>query len=101
MQLEPCVSSALLSVGTTVVVSKASCLLTSAILNPGSAACTLTIYDNGTAGSGTVICLLQGLANGASVVFQPPVGIHCSNGLTLVVAGTGSQGQAYYQRSEG
>lgn len=82
----------------TVSVVAAPALLTNIMLHPGSAAAVITVYDNATAGSGTVLAVLQGVANGASVVFPfdgaPPRG---NKGLTCVVSGTGVQAQIYYE----
>lgn len=94
---EPCTASVLMTVQT-VTVCTAPGLLTNIMLHPGSAASTLTVYDNASAGSGTVLALLQGVANGATVIFPFDTPVFCKNGITCVTAGTGAQSQAYFQR---
>ena len=97
MGIGPSSQSPIITVQTLVVYTKPA-LLTNIMLHPGSAAATLTIYDNASAGSGTVLALLQGVANGATVIFpfddSPPRG---NNGITAVVTGSGAQAQVYYQ----
>ncbi len=67
-------------------------------LYPGTAACTLTVYDNATAGSGTVLAYLNGVANGATVTFSftdaPP---RANNGITCALTGAASTAQIFYQ----
>lgn len=89
-------ASAVLTVQTATVYSHPA-LLSNIMLHPGSAAATLTVYDNATAGSGNVIAILQGVANGATVLFpfddSPP---RCNNGITATVTGAGAQAQIYF-----
>lgn len=89
MILEPCTSSGSLTVGTTTVTSTAS-LLCSVVLNPGTAASSLTIYDNASAGSGTVLYSCVAALSTNSVVCNLPRPINALNGITAVVAGTGA-----------
>lgn len=96
--LEPSTTSGLITVSTTVIISKPA-LLTSLILNPGSAASSVVCYDNATAGSGTVLAELEGVANGASITFTPISAIQASAGITIVVAGTSATATLAYQRS--
>jgi hypothetical protein len=95
--MNPSTPSAVLAAGTTTVIAK-PVLLCNIMLHPGSAASSVTIYDNASAGSGTVLAVLQGVASGATVIFpfddSPPM---AKNGITCVVAGTGAQAQVYYQ----
>lgn len=94
---EPCIPSVVMTVQT-VSVCTAPALLTNVMLHPGSAASTITVYDNASAGSGTVLALLQGVANGASILFPFDCPVFCAKGITCVVAGTGAQAQVYFQR---
>jgi hypothetical protein len=94
---EPCTPSVLMTVQT-VAVCAAPALLANVVLHPGSAASTLTVYDNASAGSGTVLAVLLGVANGASVSLPFDIPVYCAKGITCVTAGTGAQSQVYYQR---
>lgn len=96
---EPCTPSVLLTVQT-VVVCASEAMLCNLMLHPGSAASTLTVYDNATAASGTVLAVLQGVANGATVTFPfdgSPVA--CQKGITAIVTGSGAQAQVYFQKA--
>ena len=93
---EPCTAGALMTVQT-VTVCAAAGLLANVMLHPGTAASSVTIYDNATAGSGTILCTLLGTANGATVLFPFSPAVFFRNGLTCVVTGTGAQAQVYYQ----
>lgn len=97
MGIGPSTPSAVMTVQTLVVYAKPA-LLNNILLHPAAAAATVTVYDNATAGSGTVLCILQAVANGATVSFPfdgaPP---RANNGLTCVVSGTGAQAQVYFQ----
>jgi hypothetical protein len=97
MGIGPSSTSAVITVQTLTVYTKPA-LLTNIMLHPGSTSATLTVYDNPSAGSGTILALLQGVANGATVIFpfddSPP---RANQGLTVTVTGTGAQAQIYYQ----
>jgi hypothetical protein len=95
MVLEPSTSSGSLAVGTTAVYANPA-LLACVILNPGSAASTVTVYDNASAGSGTVLASLAGVANGASVALPLSIPIRAAKGITVVVAGTGATAVATF-----
>lgn len=62
--------------------------LAGALLTAGSAAATLTIYDN-TEGSGTILATLKAAAN-ASFAWTPPAGQVASTGLYGALSGTGA-----------
>lgn len=96
MGIGPCTPSAVLTVQTKIIYAKPA-LLCSVMLHPGSAASTLTVYDNATAGSGTILAILNGVANGASVIFPFDTPAQANNGLTCVVTGTAAQAQVYFQ----
>ncbi len=87
MSYEPCTSSGSLAVGTTAVSTKPG-LLCNIVLNPGSAASTVTIYDNPSAASGTILWSMVGVANGSSIPVEFSAPLVASLGLTVVVAGT-------------
>lgn len=90
--------SGVITTTTAFVVIATPALLTNIMLHPGSAACTLTVYDNATAGSGTILAILQGVANGATILFpfddSPP---RANKGITCALSGAASQAQIYYQ----
>ena len=67
----------------------------SAILNPGSAASTLIIYDN-TAASGTIIAKLVAAANGISAV-TPEVVISATIGIYASLSGASADFVIYYE----
>lgn len=94
---EPMMSSGQLTVATTVVIS-APALLGAVVLNPGSAASSITVYDNASAGSGTILASLLGVANGASITLPLDFPIYTTRGLTVVVAGTAATGYVCYSR---
>ena len=94
---EPSTSSGELAVGTNVVVAVPA-LLTALILSPAAAACSVKVYDNASAASGTVIAELLAVANGASVSLQFNSPVNAIRGLVAVVAGTGGIAQVMYQR---
>lgn len=99
-QPEPCTSSGSIAVGTTVVLAKPG-LLWAANLNPGSAACSVTIYDNASAASGNILAQILGVANGASNALPLLSPVFCKNGMTVVVAGTGALAEVYFTQSHG
>jgi hypothetical protein len=82
-------TSGLLAAGTTTVYSGKGTLNAITVISDGTNAVTLTVYDN-TAGSGTV--LAKALVSGAVGVYHMPFPTHvrCDNGITVVLAGTGS-----------
>lgn len=95
MAYEPATSSGSLAVGTNTVSTKPG-LLCNLVLNPGSAASSITVYDNATAASGTVLCSLLATANGQSVTASIAAPIVVNNGITVVVAGTAATATLSY-----
>ena|SRR5690348_9146168 len=72
--------------------------LVGAILNPGTAASTLTIKKNN---GGSNLAVLVGVANGSSVVWQPnwaPSYSGAAPALSYTLAGTGATGFLYYKK---
>ena len=69
------------------VVKASPGMLAGIVLAAGSDAATVIIYDNASAGSGTVLCKLSAVTNtSASVIFPAPV--VASKGLYAAVTGT-------------
>jgi hypothetical protein len=56
------------------------------------------VYDNASAGSGTVLAILSAPASAATAIIPFDSPIYAKAGLTATVAGTGAQGQLYFQR---
>lgn len=83
----PSTSSGSLAVGTTSI-STLPGLVCNVILNPGSAASTVTVYDNPSAASGTVLWSAVAAANTNSVSANLSSPIVANKGITVVVAGT-------------
>jgi hypothetical protein len=79
----------------TQVVTGAGRLFDGAILNPGSAAAVLTIYD-GTDNTGPVIAKLVAAANGVSAI-TPEVCIPVATGIYAEVSGTDANFVVYYE----
>lgn len=89
MLRNPATSSGQLAVGTTAVCA-APASLQSIILSPAAAASTVTVYDNASAASGTILAVLTCPASVASVICNFTVPVYCKLGITAVVAGTGA-----------
>ena len=70
-------------------------VLHTVVLVGGSANATLTIYDNATTASGTVVAQLAALANDSRSINLDRVAF--SNGLWGVLAGTGAAAIAYFE----
>jgi NAD(P)H-hydrate repair Nnr-like enzyme with NAD(P)H-hydrate dehydratase domain len=81
--------------GNAVIVTGNNRIFGAAILNPGSAAAVLTIYD-GVDNSGPVIARLVAAANGVSAV-TPDVMVPTATGIYAEVSGTGANYVVYYE----
>jgi len=68
-------------------VSAVPASLYAVVLTATSDTATATLYDNATAGTGTVICSLSA-ATLTSAVFQPGVRIPTANGIYVTLTGT-------------
>ena len=79
----------------TVIVSGSNRLFDAAILNPGSAAAVLTVYD-GVDNTGPVIAKLVAIANGYSVA-TPDVTVPTATGIYAEISGTGANFVVYYE----
>lgn len=89
-------SSGLLGAGTTVVVSRKSILSGLTVISDGTNTATVTVYDNASAASGTV--LAKALANTTlpTVHVDGTSRVRADNGITVVVSGTGAGAVLYY-----
>ena len=77
------------------VVKASPGMLGGVVLAAGSDTATVIIYDNASAGSGTVLCKLTAVTNeSACVVFPAPV--VASKGLYAAVTGTAMSVSVYY-----
>lgn len=95
---EPSNSSGDLAVGTTAVCGVPG-FVTSVTLSPAAADCSVLIYDNKSAASGTVVARLLLKANTGSQQLSYESPIVCNAGITAVVAGTGAVATITFQRS--
>lgn len=68
--------------------------------NDGTNACSVILYDNATAASGTVLAKMAFSASAVGVLTAPaciPVdGVVCQNGIYADVTGTGAAYEVYY-----
>lgn len=84
-------SSGLLSAGTTTVSNTANTLSGVIVLSDGAMDdATITVYDHASAASGTVLAKLVATAAIGSNSLALATPIRAENGLTVVVAGTGT-----------
>lgn len=88
MSYSPSTSSGSIGVTAGTAVATKAGLLCNVVLNPGSAASSITIYDNASAASGTVLLSLVAAASSSSVTANINYPIVACNGLFVVVAGT-------------
>lgn len=96
MSLETAKSSGDLAVGTTAVVARPA-ELTGILLTPAAADCSVVVYDNKSAASGTVIARVTALANTATASAFINIPVEALNGLTVVVAGAGATAIVHYK----
>ncbi len=64
----------------------------------GTNAATVTVYDNPSAASGTILAKIVVDATLTHESFLPPGGIVVNRGLFVVVAGTGSEAIIYFDK---
>ena len=83
-------SSGLLSAGTTTVSNTANTLSGVIVLSDTVNTATITVYDNASAASGTVLAKLTATVNTGANSLALVTPIRAENGLTVVVAGTGT-----------
>ena len=96
---EPSIGSGELSVGTTVVCSKA-CLVTGIVVSPAAAASSIKIYNHG-ASAQNIQATLVAAASTASTVVNLDSPLYLTAGCVAVVAGTGALATVLYQRMDG
>lgn len=82
----------------TTVVKAEPAMLYSVAWNLAAVASTITIYDNASAASGTILYsgAKTGIAGGEQVGWTPSVPIYAKNGITVVCAGAGSSAIVYF-----
>lgn len=103
-----------LTVSASAPISACNCVVTSVTINPGSAASSISLYDplpqikapGITAAAQTTVgatlrITLQGVANGASVVYTPTSAVEFNNGCIAVVAGTAATASVGYAQLGG
>ncbi len=71
------------------VIKAAAGQLVACVLTGGSAAATLTLYDNATIASGTVLAVIKAPVN-TSFAWAPPTSYVAANGIFADIAGTGA-----------
>lgn len=86
--METCQSSGLLSADA--VISNAPARIHGITLIQASAACSVVIYDNASAASGTVVAQVNNVVNATSVFFGFNTPVECLNGAYADVTGTGA-----------
>lgn len=91
-------ASGQLAAGTTAVKASKTRLCTVTVVGDGTNAATVTVYDNASAASGTILAQAVVAATTTNrtehlVFFNP---IQAFNGLTVVVSGTGALGYLTY-----
>lgn len=92
MILEPVNSSGVLTVTATSVVCSTNCLVTDVVLNPGSAASVVNVYDPAGQGvttttNATLVLKIVGAASGSSVVTNQARPLELKNGCLVEVTG--------------
>lgn len=96
MSKSSALSSGLLAAGTTTVVSRKSLLNGVVAISDGTNTATVTVYDNASTATGTV--LAKAVATSAAPTSSNFTTNHvrADNGITVVVAGTGSGAIIYF-----
>ena len=89
-------SSGAIPVTAATVVANRPSFICAVLLTPAAAASTVTLYDNASAASGTVLAVLTAPANSATVSLSVERTIECLNGITAVVTGTAAQAIVYF-----
>lgn len=91
-------SSGQLAAGTTTVQAY-PCVLSCLSISPAAAGSTITVYDNASAASGTILASLESPASGSSISLSFNNPINALNGLTVVVTGASATGFITYART--
>lgn len=92
-------SSGSIGVTAATTVSANPSVICSLTLNPAAAACTVTVFDNASAASGTVLASLVAPASVGSVSLPLTHPINATKGLTVAVTGTAATAILTYQRT--
>jgi hypothetical protein len=93
--IQPGTASGQLAAGTTAVYAKPA-ILTGLQVTPAAADATLTIYDNASAASGTIVAQMLVKASTSSQHIPLTIGVGCNNGVTAALSGTGATAIVYY-----
>ncbi len=96
MSLESCTPFGSLASNTTTVIASKAAYLQHVTINAGSAAGTITLYDNAATAAGTILGVFQAVVNTTTTVsFNMP--IICLNGIVAVMAtASGATGNGGY-----
>ena len=74
------------------------CFIHAVTLTQASAACTVTVYDNASAASGTVVAQADNTTNNTTVNGpQLPYPVRCNAGAYVAITGTGATAILYYE----
>ena len=87
---QPSTPSGDLAVAAATVVTARPARLMTVTLTPAAAACSVIVYDNASAASGTVLARIAQAANAATISLPLEGGIVANAGLTVAVAGAGA-----------
>lgn len=106
MIVEPVISSGMITTTATTVVCSGPCLVSSVLLNPGTAATTLSLIDPSGQGvlvstSGTVITQLVAPANANIVPHDLTRPLEFKNGCIVVLSGAASTAAVYFSKIGG
>lgn len=94
--MNACTSSGLKTTSGVVYANTAT--LHSVVLFAAAATATAIVYDNASAGSGTVLAKLSAVA-GTSATFQLEQGVVCNNGIYVALTGTGGEAVLHFAPS--
>jgi hypothetical protein len=93
---QPATTSGSIAVGAATVVTARPARLLGIVLAPAAAASAITVYDNASASSGTLIGNVQAVANGTTINWDINGGVECNNGITVTVTGAAATAIVYY-----
>lgn len=106
MILEPVNSSGVLTTTATTVVCTTNCHITNVVLNPGSAASVINIYDPALQGvttsvGATLVMRLVGAASGSSVATTMTRPLELKNGCLVEITGAAATGVVNFAKIGG
>lgn len=93
----PSTYKAITAVTGTATACATSAKLRALVLQAGSAAATVTVYDNASAGSGNQVTAFT-IPSGQTWSHDFSDGVDCLNGITATVSGTGATAFVYFNR---